>query len=56
MLTWEIFRVPMYPCEWFGGPCWNGNPLYGNLLSYYHRTKEEARGYCLKFTRTVVVK
>ena len=41
MLTYDTEKTPCYPCEWYGGPFWNGRRM-DNSFVYYFRTEDEA--------------
>lgn len=55
MLTYQVKKTECWPCEWYGGPCWNGEKC-SNYTSYYWRTLKEALAYCDKMNRELLAK
>ena len=46
-LTYDVELTPCYPCEWYGGPYWNGRRM-SNSFVYYFRTELEAIANAVK--------
>jgi hypothetical protein len=47
VITYDTEKTPMFPCEWYGGPYWNGQRMC-NDTSYYFRTEDEAIANAIK--------
>jgi hypothetical protein len=44
---WDVEKTTCYPCEWYGGPYFNGI-RQSNSTCYFFRTHQEAESYVNK--------
>lgn len=51
-MKYNVVKTNNYPCEWYGGPIYDGEP-YTNASCYYWKTKKEAKEYCKMMNRLI---
>lgn len=48
--SYGVLKTECWPCEWYGGPIFNGQKV-SNWTCYYWRTWKEAQDYCDKMNK-----